>query len=203
MLVAAGIKDGNYTVPTGLDYTQVYKIIGEEFISLLDPSNHAFDQNGWFTLLSSMSGNFSTQYTARAYIAWFGYLQLVDYVAAYPTYKDPMLPVTGRVSMQLAANESYIMTFSGKPSVTGFWTLTAYNSTNYLVPNDLGRYSLGDRSNLTYADGEPVYADADSDGAFSILIQPADVVPSSNWTDNWLPAPVGGGNFTVNWKCQV
>jgi hypothetical protein len=100
--------------------------------------------------------------------------------------------------MQLAANESYIMTFSGKPPVTGFWSLTAYDSTNYLVPNDLNRYALGDRSNLTYPDGTLLYADVDSDGAFSILIQPADVVPSSNWTNNWLPAPVGGGDFTVD-----
>ncbi|KAH7064206.1 hypothetical protein BKA63DRAFT_572628 [Paraphoma chrysanthemicola] len=198
MLAAAGVKDGNYTAPPELDYSRVYKLVGEEFISLLNPSNHAFDQNGWFTLLPSMSGNFGTEYSARAYIAWFGYLQLADYVAAYPTYNDPTLPVTGRISMQLAANESYIMTFSEKPPVTGFWSLTAYNSTNYLVPNDLRRYSLGDRSNLTYADGTHVYGDASSNGAFSILIQPADVIPSSNWTDNWLPAPVGGGEFTVN-----
>ncbi|CAN9356168.1 unnamed protein product [Alternaria alternata] len=197
-LAAAGINNGNYTAPAGLDYAQVYEIMSKEFMSLLDPSSHAFNQNGWFTLLSSMSGNFGIEYTARAYIAWFGYLQLADYVAAYPTYNDPALPVTAQVTMQLAANESYIMTFSGKPPVTGFWSLTAYDSTNYLVPNDLNRYALGDRSNLTYPDGTPIYADVDSDGAFSILIQPADVAPSSNWTNNWLPAPVGGGEFTVN-----
>ena len=102
--------------------------------------------------------------------------------------------------MQLAANESYIMTFSQKPPVTGFWSLTAYNSTNYLIPNNLDRYSLGDRSNLTYADGTQVYADPSSNGAFSILIQPADISPGLNWTSNWLPAPAGGGDFTVNCK---
>ncbi|KAL1796002.1 hypothetical protein ACET3X_006226 [Alternaria dauci] len=198
MLAAAGIRDGDYTAPAGLDHAQIYSIMGEDFLSLLDPSSHAFNQNGWFTLLPSMSGSFGIQYTARAYIAWFGYLQLAHYVAAYPTYNDPALPVTALVTMRLAANESYIMTFSGKPPVTGFWSLTAYDSTNYLVPNDLNRYSLGDRSNLTYPDGTHLYADADSDGAFSILIQPADVAPSSNWTNNWLPAPVGGGDFSVN-----
>jgi hypothetical protein len=127
-----------------------------------------------------MSGNFGIEYTARAYIAWFGYLQLAGYVAAYPTYNDPALPVTAQVTMQLAADESFIMTFSGKPPVTSFWSLTAYDSTNYLVPNDLNRYTSGDRSNLTYSDGTLFYADVDSDGAFSILIQPADVAPSSN-----------------------
>jgi hypothetical protein len=185
MLAAAGPKDGSYTVPAGLDYAQVYEIIGGEFMSLLDPPNHAFNQNGWFTLLPSMSGNYGTEYTARAYIAWFGYLQLADYVTAYPTSNDPTLPPSAtRVMMRLAATESYIMTFSGKPPVTGCWSLTAYRSTNHLVPNDLRRYSLGDRSNLTYADGAPVYEDERSDRPFLILIQPADMVPSSNWTDN-------------------
>ncbi|KAG4436389.1 hypothetical protein IFR05_008145 [Cadophora sp. M221] len=198
MLAAAGIKDGQYTVPAKIDYTQVHKLIGEQFLALLDPSNHAFDQSGWFVLLPSLSGNFGVEYTARAWIAWFGYLQLADYIAAYPTYLDPTLPAT-QITLQLAANESYIMTFSEKPPVTGFWSLTAYNETNYLVANGQNVYSLGDRSNLTYADGTTqVYADASSSGAFSILIQPAEVTPSANWTSNWLPGPAGGGIFTVN-----
>jgi hypothetical protein len=54
---------------------------------------------------------------------------------------------------------------------------------------------------LTYADGTAVYADESSGDAFSVLIQPADRAPSANWTDNWLPAPAGGGEFTVNFKC--
>jgi hypothetical protein len=201
MLIAAGIKDGQYTPPAGIDYEQVSTIIAKEIESLLsNASNRGFDQNGWFDLLPSLSGDFHTQYTARAYIAWFGYLQLVDYEALYPNYHDPTLPSTAS-TLQLAANESYIMTFSGKPPVNGLWSLTAYNSTNYLVPNGLDRYSLGDRSNLTYADGTPVYADESSGGAFSVLIQPADRAPSANWTDNWLPAPASGGAFTVNCKC--
>jgi Protein of unknown function (DUF1214) len=69
------------------------------------------------------------------------------------------------------------------------------------VPNGLDRYSLGDRSNLTYSDGTQVYADPSSNDAFSILIQPADMEPSKNWTKNWLPAPKGGGIFTVNCMC--
>ena len=69
MLAAAGINNGNYTAPAGLEYAQVYEIVSKEFMSLLDPLSHAFNQNGWFTLLPSMSGNFGIEYTARAYIA--------------------------------------------------------------------------------------------------------------------------------------
>ena len=199
ILAAAGIKAGKYTPPTGIDYAKVFTLIADDFLALLSPSNHGINQNDWFDLLPSLSGDFHTQYTARAFIAWFGYLQLDVYEALYPTYHDPTLPST-QLTMQLAANESYIMTFSQKPPVTGFWSLTAYNSTNYLIPNNLDRYSLGDRSNLTYADGTQVYADPSSNGAFSILIQPADISPGLNWTSNWLPAPAGGGDFTVNCK---
>ena len=202
MLTAAGIKDGRYTPPSGIDYGQVSALIVGEFEALRSPSNRGFDQNGWFDLLPSLSGDFHTQYTARAYIAWFGYLQLTGNEAMYPTYNDPTLPAA-QGQMELASNESYIMTFSGKPPVTGFWSLTAYNSTNYLVPNSLDRYSLGDRSNLTYADGNQVYADLSSNGEFSILIQSAALAPNSNWTDNWLPSPAGGGVFTVNCKCHI
>jgi hypothetical protein len=183
MFAAAGIKDGRYTPPKGVDYSEVSTLLAESIAALESPSNHDFDQNGWFELLPSLSGDFGTHYTSRAYIAWFGYLELVNYEAMYPTYHDPSLPAT-QGTLQLAFNESYIMTFSAKPPVTGFWSITAYNSTNYLVPNSLNRYSLGDRSNLTYANGMQVYANPSSNGAFSILIQPADAEPSANWTSN-------------------
>jgi hypothetical protein len=197
VLAVAGIENGGYTPPKGIDYAKVSTLLAKSIADLLSPSNHTFDQNGWFAFLPSLSGDFHTHYTARAYIAWFGYLQLADYEAMYPTYHNPTIPAS-QGKMQLASNESYIMNFSAKPPVTGFWSITAYNSTNYLVPNSLDRYSLGDRSNLSYADGTQVYADSSSNGAFSILIQPADVAPSSNWTNNWLPAQAGGGAFTVN-----
>ncbi|KUJ09417.1 uncharacterized protein LY89DRAFT_762026 [Mollisia scopiformis] len=198
MFSVAGIDDGQYTSPEGLDYDKVSTIIGDQVQSFFaNQSNHGFDQNGWFNLLPSLSGDYHTHYLARTCIAWYGYLQLAPSEAEYPTYLDPTV-TTASGSLQLAANESYIMNFSGKPPVTGFWSLTAYNSTNYLVPNALDRYSLGDRSNLTYADGTQVYANSTNDGAFSILIQPADQAPSANWTTNWLPAPAGGGEFAVN-----
>lgn len=204
ILRLAGLNRGSYSPPGGVDYSKISAEIQKQFEKLLgDKSNHAFDNNGWFVFLSKLNGNFHAHYTARAYIAWFGYLQLVSYEALYPTYKDPTVQGLGN-GMQLGADESYIMTFSKKPPVTGFWSLMAYNSTNYLIPNDGGIYSLGDRSNLTYGDGSTkVYSDTSSDGPFSILIQPADKAPSANWTNNWLPAPAGGGGFTVNCKYPV
>jgi hypothetical protein len=193
-LVAAGLSDGQYTPPKDVNYTIANEIVGQGLVAtenFLEPFN-----NDWVDYLPEYSGNFHNQYAIRSLIAFTGYLQLVQYEALYPEWIGE-----GVGGLYLAANESYIMTFpSGKPEVKGFWSLTAYNSTNYLIPNSLNVYSLGDRSNLTYPDGTLVYADSSRNDPFSILIQPADLAPSSNWTSNWLPAPVGGGNFTVNCK---
>lgn len=73
---------------------------------------------------------------------------------------------------------------------------------NYLIPNDLHRYNIGDRDNITYPDGKLVYGPDTSseDGMFQILVQAADVPPPKNWTGNWLPGPSGGGNVTVTMR---
>ena len=71
-----------------------------------------------------------------------------------------------------------------------------------MIPNSLERYSLGDRSNLTYANGMKVYP-CQSDGSFQILVQPADVPPPKNWTSNWIPGPAGGGDLSVAFRLYV
>ena len=83
---------------------------------------------------------------------------------------------------------------------TGFWSLTAYGADNFLIDNPYNIYALGDRSNITYPNGDRVYststatANPDQEGSFQILVQAADTPPPENWTSNWLPAPAGGGD---------
>ncbi|KAH8696320.1 hypothetical protein BGW36DRAFT_360166 [Talaromyces proteolyticus] len=188
----AGLDNGHYTPPPGLNITLVQQYMDAEMESLVN-CVQTFS-NGWLDFLPQYSGYFSNQYAVRSYIANIGYLQLVQYEALYPEYAAGFL---------LSENQSYILNFpSGKPPVidAGFWSLTVYNSSSYLVQNPLNRYSLGDRSNLTYPDGDLVYGNGSSDrnDVFSILLQSANVPPPANWTSNWLPTPAGGGNFTVN-----
>ncbi|KAH8891775.1 hypothetical protein GQ53DRAFT_823209 [Thozetella sp. PMI_491] len=186
---AAGLSNGHYTPPSDVNYASANTLVLNGVLSLLGSGLESFG-NGWVDLLPQYSGNFHDGYAARSWIAFTGYLQLVQDVVIYPQYNG---------TMSLAANESYIFTFpSGKPPVQGFWSLTAYNSESYLIPNPINVYSLGDRSNITYPDGTRVYEDNSRNDPFSILIQPADLSPSANWTSNWLPAPAGGGSFTVN-----
>jgi Protein of unknown function (DUF1214) len=63
---------------------------------------------------------------------------------------------------------------------------------------------LHEQSNITYPDGSLVYGGGSTtDGPFEILLQAADVAPPANWSSNWLPAPAGGGNFSVNRELSV
>jgi len=52
-----------------------------------------------------------------------------------------------------------------------------YDSESYLVPNELDRYAVGDRSPFTYA----------PDGSLTIYIQHEN--PGPDKESNWLPAP--------------
>ena len=192
MFNTAGLSRGQYKPPVAVNYTKANQLINASIIAV--PRLFESYGNDWIDFIPEASGNFHTHYTVRSLIAQTGYLEMMQSEALYPENIG-----SGVDGLYLGPNQSYIFTFpSGKPSVRGFWSATAYNSTYYLVQNDLNRYSLGDRSRITYPDGELVYGNTDRNDPFSILIQPADVRPNANWTSNWLPAPAGGGHFTVS-----
>lgn len=188
-------RAGVYT--TAPDLTAANKTatssIRQSIISALQPQS-----NGWALIQANKTGNFGTDYNLRALIASTGYLMLTAPDAIYPLW----LNGSAASPMTVAADEAIVYTFSGKPSLKklGFWSLTIYDSDHFLIPNERNVYGLGDRSNLTYANGELVYGGKD-DGNFQILVQPADVEPPANWTGNWLPAPAGGGSIytTLRW----
>jgi hypothetical protein len=68
--------------------------------------------------------------------------------------------------------------------VGGFWSLTMYEQTPdgrlFFVPNELGRFAVGDRSR---------HLRADRDGSIELFIQ--NQKPSGERVVNWLPAPKG------------
>ncbi|KAA1475243.1 hypothetical protein DENSPDRAFT_415650 [Dentipellis sp. KUC8613] len=197
-LQAAGVADGTYTQPQGVDLgIAAADAQASQKARLSQPGTNIDLGNGWTVLAPSLSGNFGVDYEVRAFVAETGYLQLDPYEAIYPT-----IDVNGSTgALTLGPREAYVFTFSARPPVTGFWSLTAYGSDEFLVPNPMNVYSLSDRSNLTYGNGESVYGDSSTavaDGPFQVLLQPADVSPPANWTRNWLPIEAGGGNFSVN-----
>ncbi|MFE0350980.1 DUF1254 domain-containing protein [Streptomyces griseoluteus] len=72
------------------------------------------------------------------------------------------------------------------PPVDAFWSLTVYGEDRNLVPNPIGRYSIGDRTQGLVMDAE---------GSLTIRLQPDS--PGAAEESNWLPTPVRGIWFAV------
>jgi hypothetical protein len=112
----------------------------------------------------------------------------VDYRAAFAKVSlAGHLPAENR-SYTRAADGSTTTTLrfppGGEPQVRGFWSLTVYGRDLFLVENELGRYSIGDRTPGLRRD---------ADGSLPITIghqRPDD-------TSNWLPAPSGPGYLAL------
>jgi hypothetical protein len=176
-LAKAGIHNGTYTQPYGVNLTAAY----ESALSSIEAQTPEFTKpfnEGWARNVPQ--GLYGDNYADRAAVAAGGYLELSSDQVLYPMRESK--------SMHLNSNESYLYTFSSKPPIAsdGFWSLTLYNSAGYLVENNLNRYAVGDRSNLTYSDGAPVYGNASAgskERPFQILIQSAAVSPPTNWTN--------------------
>jgi len=67
----------------------------------------------------------------------------------------------------------------------GFWSITMYDEEQFLVDNPLNRYSIGDRSELTYGE----------DGSLVLYLQHES--PGESKESNWLPAPDGKFKITM------
>ncbi|KAJ7186453.1 hypothetical protein C8R46DRAFT_1273041 [Mycena filopes] len=191
MLEAAGIdlRTNTYTQPAGVDLTAAYATAHAAILRIPDSPDFIDLGSGWSTLDPAISGDFKSQYADRALIALTVYLQVQASQAVYPTYE---------ASTPMFSNETYLVEFFGKPQVAGFWSLTMYDGDGYLVPNDLNRYSLNNRGNLTYTDGSLVYggnSSLDSTESFYMLLQTTDIAVSSEWEFNWLPTPANGTEF--------
>jgi hypothetical protein len=134
--------------------------------------------HGW-DILNRAIGTYGTDYLARAIIA-------TDYLGAnIPSqgiYPVAYVDVAGRT---FNGAERYTITFPQGllPPARAFWSLTMYDSDNYLYANALNRYAIGNRtSGLVYG----------RNGSLTLYIQHTEPA-SAAARANWLPAP--GGTF--------
>ena len=168
----AGLSRGSYTTPSGVDLKSAAEEAIKKVASVLGSQYDKYFLdlgNSWSQPRDTYSGDFKSSYLFRAFVAAQGYLQLKADQAIYPIYKG---------ANPLTSNKSYTVTFSGKPPVKGFWSLTVYDQKAYLVDNQWNIYSLGDRSDIKYPNGDPVYGSgSDSSGEFTILLQTLDIPP--------------------------
>lgn len=203
-LRAAGVLSGNTTSATLQPGVDIDKANQTALAAAVSAVAHATESvgNGWGTIQPNKTGNFGTDYSLRASIAASGYLMLTAPDAIYPTWRNTSDKSNSSSNIVLSQGEALLYTFSAKPPLaqTGFWSLTLYDSDNFLVANERNVYGVGDRSNLTYADGTRVYGNASQEAEgkeFQVLIQPANLAPLANWTANWLPGPAAGLGFHV------
>ena len=179
ILRLAGLSRGSYTTPSGVNLT---KAMADAVADIASISRGQFDTyflklgNNWSQMRNIYSGDFKENYDVRAFIAAQAYLQLTADQAIYPAYND--------ISGKLTSDHSYTVTFSRKPPVNGFWSLTVYDETGFLVPNSWKIYALGDRSAIKYPDGSLVYpksGSSNADGEFTILLQTRDTPPPEKY----------------------
>lgn len=173
----AGLSRGSYTTPSGVDLPAALKNAVAAITSISQGDQYFLElNNNWSQLRDIYSGDFKSYYTVRAFVAAHRYLQLKADQAVYPVYN---------VSGKLTSDKAYSVTFSKKPPVTGFWSLTVYNDEAYLVPNRWNVYALGDRSAIRYKNGELVYPKSGSESLlereFTILLQTKDNPPSEEY----------------------
>ncbi|KAJ4287696.1 hypothetical protein N0V90_012399 [Kalmusia sp. IMI 367209] len=197
-LANAGIKNGVWTQPPGTNLTAASAAANQSVDTLLATPGYLDSlTNNWEIYDPRIMGDFHSYYQARYLIAVQFYIALTPDQAVYPMLAE------NENFESIASGKAVLFQFSAKPVLKekSFWSLTAYGPDQFFIPNDLNRYALGDRSNLTYPDGSLVYSPDSSDendGPFEILFQPSDIMPPQNWTSNWLPGPVGGGNVSFN-----
>ena len=144
--------------------------------------------NGWAVYMDPpLAGNYSAMGghdLERAKTAYFGLFALSPEEAYYPGTR---LDSQGDI-LDCSNGAQYTITFpAGEPegNVTqpGFWSVTMYGPSRFLVSNPINRYSIGDTTPDLYYDP--------ASGSLTLYIQNAQ--PSSDIERrNWLPAPDGG-----------
>ncbi len=121
----------------------------------------------------SCLARFGRAYLFRAKTALWGFGALPDNIVLYPQtdIDDQGRPLEGSCS--------YRCHFDTLPPVREFWSLTAYGEDGFLIPNELGRNGLNDRSAFVL----------NEDGSLDIHISASP--PERAAINNWLPVAEG------------
>jgi hypothetical protein len=124
---------------------------------------------GW--IYTTRSGVYGVDYLYRAAIALCCLGENLPQDAVYPSLS------TDGDGRPLDGNSRYILHFDkGKlPPVDAFWSVTAYDTEGYFIPNALNRMALGDRDKLA----------TNADGSLDLYIQAN--TPGGEKEANWLP----------------
>jgi len=129
--------------------------------------------NGWQNVRNI--GRFGTDYTTRAFVAWFGLGALTSDAAVYPSaFVDGdgnVLDGAAKYVLHLEKDEIF-------PSESGVWSVSPYRE-NFYVKNAINRYGITSAMPLKYnPDGSlAIYIQAQSPGADKEANRPAFAQP--------------------------
>ncbi|MEU0227255.1 DUF1254 domain-containing protein [Streptomyces sp. NPDC006284] len=161
-------------------------LVGDPLLALSTPSSGDGPpavprRNGWDYQLAT--GSYGQNFLLRARVAYQGIGAVHPREALYVTCRAD---AAGR---PLRGDRRYVLRFPpGRlPPVDAFWSITAYGADQYLIPNSVGRHSIGDRTRGLISG---------ADGSLDILIQTSE---PAQGTANWLP--VGEGPFELVLRC--
>lgn len=136
--------------------------------------------DGWMSLVDSMGvyGNF---YLKRAVVAMVGLGANQAEDAVYPILQ------TDLDGDPLDGSRRYVLHFDADrlPPVEAFWSVTMYDGEGYQVANELDRFAIGDRDQLSY----------NEDGSLDLYLQPDR--PEPDRVANWLPSVPGPIGVTM------
>lgn len=129
---------------------------------------------GSWKYLGKPISEFGREYTYRALVSLGGLGANPVYAAIYTRVERD------EEGNPLKGSQNYTIHFEtdGLPKTYehGFWSITAYNGSNFLIDNPLNRYDINDRDNLKF----------NEDGSLDILVQ-TDAPTDDTMINNWLP----------------
>ena len=130
--------------------------------------------NGW-QMNTDTIGVYGNFYMKRAVVAMIGLGSNLAEDAVYP------LQLTDAHGDAASGDNDYLLHFDADelPPVRSFWSLAAYDADGFTVPNEINRYTIGDRDPLQY----------NRDGSLDLYVQNQN--PGQDKQANWLPAPPG------------
>ena len=136
--------------------------------------------NGW-TVMTSNIGVYGNAYFKRAVVTMVGLGANPPEDAVYP-----LLNVDADGN-QINGDNDYVIHFDADqlPPAYAFWSVTMYDAEGFQVANELDRFAIGDRDDLTF----------NADGSLDLYVQHAN--PGGKRVSNWLPAPKGPLGVTM------
>ena len=136
--------------------------------------------NGWMTMTDTV-GVYGDFYSKRAAIAMAGLGANHPEDAIYPIAQ---VDADGN---QLDGANRYVVHFDADqlPPVDAFWSVTMYDAQGFQTANELDRFAIGDRDDLSY----------NPDGSLDLYIGHDN--PGHDQVANWLPAPRGPLGVTM------